>query len=724
MASGRTAAPDRSIMDTASAHPGTDTSGTATSSGTAHAALQNRRGPARVALIGVHGFGAQHLKNLERLRQSGAVELVAVADPNPPAAGALPDSTAVHPDLESLLAGNHNPDVVIVATPIQTHAPLALATLASGADLYLEKPPVASLADFRRLQEAAEASGRSIQIGFQSLGSQALAAIDKLLDSGAIGTLQGIAATGRWVRNRAYYKRSRWAGKRSLDGVDVVDGVATNPLAHAIATALRIAGARTLEDVASVETDLYRANDIEADDTSVIRIRTAAGLPITCALTLCAPEAVEPYITLQGTEGTAVFHYTQDRLHISTADGEHSRVFGRNDLTENLLDHLAEGSELSSALDDSGAFMRVLEAVRTAEPPALIGPAHVYWEGTGDAAHAVVPGIEDALERATGAHATFSELGLPWARPADPAEAEGLFDVGRRPLAVQRTGVRLNPQLSPRPYLHPVTTLGGITVTDHMPADHPWHLGAGFALQDVNGSNFWGGKTYTRESGTYVSRRDHGRIELLPSAVENSGDVTETAAGGQSADKGAFSPGRGVRQLRWLGADGQLLLNEQRTLSSVVLGERVWRLDLCSELTAVVDVSLGSPGSNGAAGSGYGGFFWRLPACGEARIFTPDAEGEPAVHGSVAPWLAWTADFGEVPGIRAGQPATLVFSAPAEAADPWFVRSSGYPAVGSALAWERPVALAAGEPFRRSLSVWVCDGQLSPAAVESLVASA
>ena len=660
----------------------------------------HRRGtPARIALIGVHGFGAHHLKNLDRLAQAGAVELVAVADPNPPSPGALPDSTAVHPDLQSLLAGNHSPDVVIVATPIQTHAPLALATLASGADLYLEKPPVASLADFRQLQEAAEASGRSVQIGFQSLGSQALAAIDKLLQDGTIGTLQGIGATGRWVRDRAYYTRSRWAGKRSLDGVDVVDGVATNPLAHAIATALRIAGARTVEDVASVETDLYRANDIEADDTSVIRIRTAAGLPITCALTLCASEPVEPYITLQGSEGTAVFHYTEDRLHISNAVGEHSQEFGRDDLTENLLAHLAEGAELTSALNDSGAFMLVLEAVRTAEPPAPVSSAHVLWVGDGDAAHAVIPGIEGALERAISAHATFSELALPWARTADPSEATRLFDAGGRLLAVLRTGAELNPALSPRPYLHPVTTLGGTEVTDHLPADHPWHLGAGFALQDVNGTNFWGGKTYTRGAGAYVSRQDHGRIELLPANL----NIPDT------------------RQLRWLGTDGQPLLSEQRTLSREILGERTWRLDLGTELTAVVDVSLGSPGSNGAAGSGYGGFFWRLPACSGARIFTSDAEGEPAVHGAVAPWLAWTASFGEVPGIRSGQPATLVFSAPAEAADPWFVRCSGYPAVGSALAWDRPVELAAGESLRRSLSVWMCDGELSPAAVESLV---
>lgn len=374
--------------------------------------------PARVALVGVHGFGTHHLRNLERLQAAGVVELVAVADPQPPAPGSVPDTAAVFPGLTDLLAATSGLELIIVATPIQTHAPLGLAALTANADLYLEKPPVASLADFNTLCDAARASGRSVQIGFQSLGSHALQAIEELLASGDIGTLQGISATGRWVRDKAYYQRSRWAGKRSIDGVDVVDGVATNPLAHAVATALRIAGARTVEDVASVETDLYHANDIESDDTSVIRIRTVTGLPVTCALTICATESVEPYVTLQGSQGEAVFHYTEDRLTVRTPSGETEQVFGRDDLTENLLAHRREGTALISPLVDSGAFMLVLEAIRTAPQPALISADYVQWEGDGDAAHAVVVGIEDALERATHEHATFSELGLPWALPA------------------------------------------------------------------------------------------------------------------------------------------------------------------------------------------------------------------------------------------------------------------------------------------------------------------
>ena len=74
--------------------------------------------------------------------------------------GTLGGSVAVFDTLDQLLASESAPDVVILATPIQTHAPLALAALAAGADVYVEKPPVASMAQFQEVLAAAEASGR------------------------------------------------------------------------------------------------------------------------------------------------------------------------------------------------------------------------------------------------------------------------------------------------------------------------------------------------------------------------------------------------------------------------------------------------------------------------------------------------------------------------------------------------------------------------------------
>ncbi|NUP73629.1 MAG: Gfo/Idh/MocA family oxidoreductase [Sinomonas sp.] len=651
--------------------------------------------PARVALVGADGFGLVHLRNLERLSRAGAVVLDAVADPRPPDADTIPEGTAQYASLEELLAERPAPDLAIVATPLQTHGPLGAAALDSGAQLYLEKPPVPSLGAYRELLAHAESRGAAVQVGFQSLGSHALPAVDWLLESGEIGTLRAVGAMGVWTRDLAHYARSRWAGKRRLDGIEVVDGVVTNPLAHAVATALRLAGARREEDVASIDVDLYHAHNIEADDTSTVRIVTAAGLPITCALTLCATESAEPWVTVYGTEGEAQFFYTEDRLVVRTADGEREERYGRTDLTENLLDHAATGAPLLSSLEDAGAFMRVLEAVRTAPSPRQIPSEFVDWVGEGPAARPIVRGIEEVLECAVRAQATFSEMGLPWAVPNEPTAELSLPD--GQVVAELRGGAGIAPTLSPRPYLHPVRTLAGTVVTAHLPLDHPWHLGLGMALQDVSGTNLWGGRTYTREAGRYMWRPDHGRI-----AIEGTDAV----------------PGRLALALRWHAHDGAALLTEERTAAAAPAGDGAWRLDFSTRLTAARPASLGGPGSNGNAGGGYGGFFLRLAACEGARVFTPDAEGEDAVHGTAAPWIGWSALFG-------GRSAGIVIAAAPEAPDdPWFVRLAAYPGIGSALAWERAVELGEGEQLARTFRVWFVDGPLDAARAAGLAAGA
>jgi predicted dehydrogenase len=662
-----------------------------------------------VALVGAHGYGARHLDNLARLRELNLVELVSVADPHPPARGTVPDGIATFASLEELLAAGPAPDIVILATPIQTHAPLALVAIAAGADVYVEKPPMASLAQFEEVLTASRKAGRLVQVGFQSLGSNGLPALDRVVASGGIGQVRGVTAVGTWVRTKGYFQRSRWAGKRSLDGMDVVDGVATNALAHAVATGLRIAGAALAEDVVSVETDLYRAHATESDDTSVIRIRTAGGAVLLCALTLCADEQTAPAVTVHGTLGRADFYYTEDRLTITTPDGERTETFGRTDLLENLLAARCspEGTPgLLSPLAGSGAFMKVLEAIRTSEPPRAIGAAHVTWRGEGDDAHPVIRGISQLVRRAAAAQATFAELGAPWARelPAAPLDA---FTVNGAEVARRADGSRTTPTSSPRPYLHPVSTLAGTVVTDHLPEDHVWHLGAGVAIQDVDGVNFWGGRTYTRDAGGYVWRKDHGRIVMV--AADGDGNArTET--------------------LRWLRPDGTPLLSEQRAWSWAAVGSSAWRLTLDFILTpsGTDPVSLGSPASNGRPQAGYGGFFWRLPAVDGARVWTASAEGEEAVHGAVpkgtSPWLAWSGTFR--PGEPDGGPATLVFLPglePGQPGDPWFVRVAGYPGVGLSLAWERPATASHARPLHRTVTVLVHDGLLATSDIEQLV---
>jgi len=375
--------------------------------------------PLRVAVTGTHGYGRAHLASASQLEADGLVRLVAVADPVPPDPGTVPDHTRVFDRLPDLLA-EVDVDVVTIATPIHTHLPLAAAALRAGADVLLEKPPVPSMAAFAELTAAVADAGRSCQIGFQSLGSAVLDRIAALIAEGRVGAVRSIGASGTWLRRASYWGRSGWAGKRILDGVDVTDGVVTNPLAHGVATALAIAGARGVDDVTQVEVELFHANDIEADDTSTVRLHTSAGLPVTAAFTLCAAQQTEPAVTVYGTKGRLVFYYTSDVLEVWTDGAAIPQRYesGRTDLLRNLVEHRLDGGVgLLVPLADTGSFMRVVEAVRTATVRA-IDAEFVDWRDDGPDRHPVVAEVERWVASADEQAGLFSQVGAPWATSA------------------------------------------------------------------------------------------------------------------------------------------------------------------------------------------------------------------------------------------------------------------------------------------------------------------
>ncbi|WP_432562052.1 Gfo/Idh/MocA family protein [Kineococcus sp. SYSU DK003] len=377
----------------------------------------------RVALVGVHGYGARHLEVLLPRHRDGALDLVGVADPriDEPGTGPLPASTARHADLGALLSAQE-PDVVVVSTPLHTHAALAQDAMRAGAHVLVEKPPTSDLPSFEALLRTATETGRSCQVGFQSLGSAAVTHVRARVAEGRIGEVTGYSAAGCWVRPRSYYRRTPWAGHRVLDGHVVGDGVLTNPLSHAVATVLALAGARRVEDVAEVQCDLFHVNDIEADDTSTARIRLVAGPDVLAAVTLAAAERGEPWVRVEGSQGRITLYYTLD-VAVEERPGRpplvtrHTRV----NLLDDLLAAVSEGRPPVSALEDSGGFVRVLDAVVTGTPPRAVDGRWTRTVGLADGDERVeLPGVEEAVHLAVERRALFSELSLPWtARPAD-----------------------------------------------------------------------------------------------------------------------------------------------------------------------------------------------------------------------------------------------------------------------------------------------------------------
>ncbi|MFH8803059.1 PmoA family protein [Streptomyces sp. NPDC017936] len=268
--------------------------------------------------------------------------------------------------------------------------------------------------------------------------------------------------------------------------------------------------------------------------------------------------------------------------------------------------------------------------------------------------------------------------------------------VAGRPVGRYVTRPELPARLSPRPYLHPVTTLAGTAVTELSPADHAHHLGVGVAVPDVEGHNFWGGRTFVRDQG--------------PTELDNHGAQRHT--GFQLRDPDGF-----VEELRWVAAGGELL-RERRTVAATSLTESAWALDFTFSLTNVTPrpVTIGSPATNGRPGAAYGGFFWRARKEATAPdVFTAGTEGESEVHGKRADWVA-----------LAGTDWTLVFAGATDATrrDPWFVRTAEYPGVGSSLAFAERLAIAPGETAVRRIVTVVADGRPDRGEAAALVRKA
>lgn len=363
----------------------------------------------RVGIAGVHGHGRTHVD--ATLALADDLKLVAVADPR--GGGDVPAATLVFPDAAAMI-DEVGLDVVVLSTPIPTHTDLTRRALARGAHVLLEKPPVPSVADHLELLKATDAASRAVQVGFQSLGSEGVRATAEVAASGVIGDVLHYGAVGLWSRSEEYWRRAPWAGHRVRDGRLVADGVVTNPLAHAVATALAIAGAASPDDVVAVDADLRRANDIATDDTSSLMIELHGGVLVAAGLAVTAPRRHEPYVLVRGTRGHLVYHYTLDTLHVFR-DGHalpRTYAYERTGLLANLAAHARAGGELLAPLHRTGAFTRVLEAVIGGPPPAVIDSELVSSVERGDETFRVVAHVEDAVERVAWEARTFRELGL------------------------------------------------------------------------------------------------------------------------------------------------------------------------------------------------------------------------------------------------------------------------------------------------------------------------
>lgn len=118
-----------------------------------------------IGIIGVGGMGSFHARTLAAL---SGVRVTAVSDPYEPNARAIHDELGAEIVTDPLaLAASPEIDGLVIASPDDTHAELAIAALGQATPTLCEKPLATNATDARMVVDAEIATGRRIiQLGF------------------------------------------------------------------------------------------------------------------------------------------------------------------------------------------------------------------------------------------------------------------------------------------------------------------------------------------------------------------------------------------------------------------------------------------------------------------------------------------------------------------------------------------------------------------------------
>ncbi len=396
------------------------------------------------AVIGVGGYGQVHLRHLRALESEGLLRLAAVADPfldGAPLAPVKVSLTAtgvrLYDEFNDLCARENGLDLIVIAAPIPWHEAMVHAALATGARIYLEKPPVPTIQQWTRLVEADERN--QIAVGFQMLVMNQLLKLRDWIKAGALGEVESISFGGLWPRGTSYYERAGWAGKLVLDGEPVFDGPATNALSHIVNNVMFLAGATTGGGCAVPERvagEFYRARPgIESYDLASLSGRFSNGVRFAGTLGHCFPDIVRYTIRVQGTRGAAWL--ADDGGHLeSDCDLPESRDADAPD--QAIADHYrktvawAGGLRVRPvcSLRDTEGYTRTVNC-------GLVSSGGIHSipiEETGNSGEIngsvqTVRGIDDAVRASIAEAVPLSGTGLRWARPGrdvETAEVETL----------------------------------------------------------------------------------------------------------------------------------------------------------------------------------------------------------------------------------------------------------------------------------------------------------
>lgn len=386
----------------------------------------------RLCLVGFGGYGWGLAQVIGQVSERAGCRLVAAADTRLSALAEKAQELARNGveffddplDMFERLRGRC--EAAYVATGIASHAPLTIAAARAGLHVHLEKPPAATVQEVDAMLSALEAAGRFCTVGFQALHEADILFIKERVASGRLGAVKSLTCHAGWPRTAAYYARNDWAGRLRAGDAWVLDGPATNALAHQVTNMLFLASPQPncLATPASVRAELYAAGPTDSHDTAAIEVHTAEGPTCLFLGSHCSEANFGPFIEIQAERGS-VRWTMRDGARIAWADGTEESCpadDGRPKMVANFAEAIRRGdaSLLRCLLGETRKFVLALDGAHESSGRIhRIGPQHTRRVGDGGEARTLVTGLDALLARAAQERVLFSALAdaPPWAVP-------------------------------------------------------------------------------------------------------------------------------------------------------------------------------------------------------------------------------------------------------------------------------------------------------------------
>lgn len=157
----------------------------------------------KVGVIGVGQIGKYHLSNYEKMSD---VEVVAVADVNEAESERVAKQYGIGQTYSNFREMLQRDDITAVDVCLHNnfHAPMTIAALEAGKNVYCEKPMAGTYADALSMYEAAQRTGKMLSIQVANIFATETKAAKRLIDDGHLGKVYYGRSFGHRRRGRPF----------------------------------------------------------------------------------------------------------------------------------------------------------------------------------------------------------------------------------------------------------------------------------------------------------------------------------------------------------------------------------------------------------------------------------------------------------------------------------------------------------------------------------------